>query len=468
MADSRKKTLWNFVDKLEGDKVVWMIALMLILLSIVCIFSSSSRLLTGSQTRLDIVGDQLVTVLLGLVVIIVCYNIKNLGFFRWVSKWCFLLSVLLLAILDLHVRTPLFKAVEINQAWRILQVGGLQIHVFEVVKVAMVMYLAWAVEKIKKGPFPFLDSFETNPHLYWLSTTTAKKIILMYLPFLVIFMMVLPGSNSSALFIAIIMFLTIVIGGGELRDMALLAAAGVLLVALSLGIYYISGKKALTRIGTGIERVMGDDDDFVKAAEENPVGSREYQEAIDKIRQPYSAKIAVKQGGLLGKGAGQSRQRYVVPDISEDYMFSFIIEEYGLLGALIVIFLYISLLARGSLIVRNCGKDLFAKTAVAGLCLLITGQAFLHMFVNVDIGPMTGQTLPLISHGNSAFLCFSLAFGILLAISRIASRRMEKEQKDALPLMELHETVKGLDDLEEFESGEMENENELFTQEYDL
>ena len=117
---------------------------------------------------------------------------------------------------------------------------------------------------------------------------------------------------------------------------------------------------------------------------------------------------------------------------------------------------------------RNCGRDLFAKTAVAGLCLLITGQAFLHMFVNVDIGPMTGQTLPLISHGNSAFLCFSLAFGILLAISRIAARRIEREQKEALPLMELHETVKGLDDLEEFETGKMEDENELFTQEYDL
>ena len=134
-------------------------------------------------------------------------------------------------------------------------------------------------------------------------------------------------------------------------------------------------------------------------------------------------------------------------------MFSFIIEEYGLWGALIVVFLYVSLLARGSIIVRNCGKDSYAKLTVAGLCLLITGQAFLHMFVNADIGPMTGQTLPLISHGNSAFLCFSLAFGIILSFSRIAQRRIEKEQRDAQPLIEFSENVQaGLDELDDFET----------------
>ena len=165
---------------------------------------------------------------------------------------------------------------------------------------------------------------------------------------------------------------------------------------------------------------------------------------------------------MLGKGPGQSTQRYVVPDISEDYMYSFIIEEYGLWGALIIIFLYVSLLARGSIIVRNCGKDLYAKICVAGLCLLITGQAFLHMFVNADIGPMTGQTLPLISHGNSAFLCFSLAFGIILSFSRIAQRRIEKEQREAKPLMELKENVQaGLDELDAFESGEMDNNDDI-------
>ena len=97
---------------------------------------------------------------------------------------------------------------------------------------------------------------------------------------------------------------------------------------------------------------------------------------------------------------------------------------------------------------------------MAGLCLLITGQAFLHMFVNADIGPMTGQTLPLISHGNSAFLCFSVAFGIILSFSRIAARRIEIETLKADPLMETHENLKGsLDELDAFDSGKQFDED---------
>ena len=142
--------------------------------------------------------------------------------------------------------------------------------------------------------------------------------------------------------------------------------------------------------------------------------------------------------------------------MSEDYMFSFIIEEYGLLGGILIICLYLSLLARSSLIARNCGSDLYAKLTVAGLTILITGQAFLHIFVNSDIGPMTGQTLPLISHGNSAFLCFSFAFGVILSISRIAARRIAKEQKMAQPLVEVHRDVQqDLSDLDSFDSGDV-------------
>ena len=140
-------------------------------------------------------------------------------------------------------------------------------------------------------------------------------------------------------------------------------------------------------------------------------------------------------------------------------MFSFIIEEFGLWGALTIIILYLSLLARGSIIVRNCGNDIFAKVAVAGLCLLISGQAFLHIFVNVDIGPMTGQTLPLISHGTSAFICFCVAFGIILSLSRIAGRRIDRETRDAEPLMEIKDNMRAsLDDLDAYESGEMPEE----------
>ena len=98
-------------------------------------------------------------------------------------------------------------------------------------------------------------------------------------------------------------------------------------------------------------------------------------------------------------------------------MFSFIIEEYGILfGAIPLLILYLSLLARGSIIVRNC-DNVFAKTSVGGLCLLISFQAVVHMMINVGLLPSTGQTLPMISEGKGSFLMFCLAFGIILSIS---------------------------------------------------
>ena len=424
----KKKSFWTFADSLEGDKVVWIIVLMLILFSIVCIFSSTSRLLEGGQTRLDIVRGQLFIVALGLGLMILCYNIKKIGFFRWCSKWGFLVSFALLALLLSKISTPFIKSIELNGARRIIQVAGIQIHVFEVVKVAMVMYLAWALDELKKG------RLKGPKKLIW------KKVIYLYAPFLTIFMMVIPGSNTAALFIGGIMFIVILLGGGNAKDLCLLAVSGAVLLTLCVLAYKISDGKVMGRIGTGISRIF-DDTDWEQQVLNSRKGSIPYQEALDEIRQPYSAKIAVHEGGFIGKGPGQSTQRYVVPDISEDYMFSFIIEEYGLLGGILVIFLYVSLMARATIIVRNCGNDLYAKLSVAGLCILITGQAFLHMFVNADIGPMTGQTLPLISHGNSAFLCFSLAFGIILSFSRIASRKIDREIKKAAPLVEMHEVA---------------------------
>jgi cell division protein FtsW len=138
-----------------------------------------------------------------------------------------------------------------------------------------------------------------------------------------------------------------------------------------------------------------------------------------------------------------------------DYMFSFIIEEYGLWGAFLVIALYVSLLARGSMIARLSDNE-YAKIVVGGLSLLITGQAFLHMFVNVDIGPMTGQTLPLVSHGSSAFLMFSIAFGVILSISRMNRERIKKEEEAATPIYEkkedeLQATLQDIEQLERFE-----------------
>lgn len=455
----RKRTLWNIFENTEGDKVVWIIVLILIMFSVLCIFSSTSRLLGPGQSRLDLVWDHLKIVLLGIVLILVCYIIPSLKFFRKASSLGFIFSAGLLALLISGIDLGFVRSIEINGARRIIQVGPLQLHVNEVVKVAMVLYLAWAIDAFKKKELKLFSDNELH-----------QKIFYIYAPFLVTTLMLLPGSNSAALFTGGIMFLVILLGGGSGRDMFFLMLAGVAALALCIGIYKISDGKMMGRIGTGISRVFDKEDYEARVMNSKP-GSIEYYQALDEIRQPYSAKIAVHQGGFLGKGPGQSTQRYVVPDISEDYMYSFIIEEYGMLGGIVIIILYLSLLARSAIIVRNCGKDMYAKLAVAGLTLLISGQAFLHICVNVDIGPMTGQTLPLVSHGASAFLCFCIAFGVILSISKIASKRIEREQKNADPLVDLtQEPVaieNSLSDLDDFETGHSINE-ELNDEQYGI
>ena len=155
---------------------------------------------------------------------------------------------------------------------------------------------------------------------------------------------------------------------------------------------------------------------------------KEWYEVRDEIKQPYSAKIAIHEGGFIGKLSGNSTQKYVTAHIYSDYMYSFIIEEYGLLGGIVILMLFVSLLARGSLIAKLCQND-FAKYAVGGLSLLISGQAFMHICVNTGLFPMTGQTLPLISDGSFAYLMFCIAFGVILSISKLAKKQIQEEEE---------------------------------------
>lgn len=458
--DNSKK-FWNFVGNLQGDKVVWMIVLLLILLSIVAIFSSTPLLaIQQHTTRTAIMKEQLLISLAGLFFIILCYNIRSQRFFRAVSKLGWGFSMLLLIFLVAHGNLGVIKALYINDAWRSISVFGFQVHVFEVVKVAMVMYLSWAVDAYqnkKLHPIFFKDSPWVQKH-----ADGITKFTYVYFPMLSVCVGIMPGSLSSTLFIGGIMFVTILVGGISVKELILPFVGAIALLLLLVAIDKATPKPIFPHLESALARLENNREHQLEVIRTAPRNSIEFQKALDKMKQPMSAKIAVHEGRgiLIGKGPGGSTQRYVVPVMFEDYMFSFIIEEYGILGAIVVIFLYISLLARGSMIVRNC-DNLFAKTAVAGLVLLITGQAMMHMFINVGIGPLTGQTLPMVSHGNSSFIMFSIAFGIILSISRSAKRKMDKEiqaaqaraQLEAMPADEPDmEALNELNDIEEIDN----------------
>ncbi|MBR1871612.1 MAG: FtsW/RodA/SpoVE family cell cycle protein [Bacteroidales bacterium] len=448
---SRFSNLPGLMENVEGDRVIWMIALTLIMLSIIAISSSTSLLaLANRTTREAIIQKHLIVAILGTLCIVGIYNIKNIKVLELAAKFGFLLSFALLAYLDLHIKLPHVKAEYINQAWRTINIFGLQLHVFEVVKVAMVMYIAWAVNAYKedsegKQAFSLVYKFKNVKFLSWFTTDMGKKWFYLYIPMGIITVMILGGSMSSALFIGGLMFVTIVIGGIKVRELIPVFLGAVGLLGLCIGIHFASGGKYFDHVGSAVKRVgRSPEQELVEA-----VGTPQFDVVLGRTQQPLGAKLAASEGNLfLGKGPGRSTQKYVVPVIFADYTFAFIIEEYGLLGALLIIILYAALLARGSIVARNC-EDNFAKSAIAGLVILISGQALMHMLVNVDIGPLTGQTLPMISDGKTSFLCFSIAFGIILSISRGAKRRVEKETEEKAPIIETDDEVReSLNDLD--------------------
>ena len=447
----QKGGFWNFIDRIEGDKVVWIIVFMLTLISALAIFSSTSQLTGGSKDRIDLIREHALFIAVGYVFIYVIYRIKSIKILRVASQAGFALSFVLLLLLDTHSNLGFIKAEKINQAWRTLRLFGFQIHVFEVVKVAIVMYLAWALhsyrqdneamERGKKSPTFSTANYLASKGLHFLRSPKSKRMIYLYIPVVITTVMVKPGSNSSMILIGGISILILMIGRMPFREIAAIIASGVAALGLCMALYFASGGKVLSsmRFEELIGRFQADYsiERLIEIENDPNLGPKckEWYKVRDEIRQPYGARIAIHEGGLTGKLSGNSTQKYVVAHIYSDYMFSFIVEEYGLLGGIVILMLFVSLLARGSLIAKLCQND-FAKYAVGGLSLLISGQAFLHIFVNVGIGPMTGQTLPMISDGSFAFLMFCIAFGIILSISKMARNQIREQEEAVAPLYE--------------------------------
>ena len=428
---------WNFIDTIEGDKVVWIIVFLLTMVSALAIFSSTSQLTGDSTDRIDLIRNHTLVIILGYFFIFLLYKVKKIKWFRIISKFGFAFTFLLLLILDTHANLGFIKAQYINKAWRTLSLFGFQIHVFEVAKVAMVMYLAWASDALRRDQKEISEKGESktlslankaSKNFRFMVKPFWKRVFYLYIPMLIVCAMVMPGSNSSAIFLGFVMLATILIGGAPLKEIFLAVLVAGTLVGSAAGLYYVSDGKIFggTRVGTMLERISADYS--VEQLESLEERSAEWYKVRDAIKQPYTARIAIHEGGIIGKGSGNSTQKYVVTHIYSDYMFSFIVEEYGLFGGIFIIILFVSLLARGSTIARFCNEE-YTQILVGGLSLMIACQAFMHIAVNVGIGPMTGQTLPLISDGSFAYLMFCIAFGVILSISKLAKKQIQEEEE---------------------------------------
>lgn len=380
---------------IKGDKVVWIIVFLLSMFSLAAVYSASSyRAMHSDVNKIVIFLDQLVFVLAGWAALLVCYFIHP----KYYRKFSFLVYGISIVLLLLLFVDPL--TARQNGAIRGLKLPGFTFQVFEVAKAAIIIYLARAMEifEIKK----FKD-----------------YLLKLLLPIALTCVLLLRGSFSSAVFTAMICLVILWINKINWRYLALTIAGGIAVLGICYGLYKLTENNEhplFERFETAESRI----DSFLHPADEEvaiKMTEEEKQAAIDAERQSENAKIAIHEGGIIGKGPGKSTQRYTLSMAFSDFIYAFIIEEYGSIVGIFVMFLYIWLFARCARLAAKC-KTTFAGTTVFGLGLLTTFQALMHIYVNIRMIPITGHTLPLVSHGGTAFIVFSGIFGVILSVSK--------------------------------------------------
>jgi cell division protein FtsW len=387
----------SILSRLSGDKVIWIVVFLLSLISIALIYSSSSSLAYKEKTtNFAFLVKQIQFVVMGLVALYICYRVP-LGWYRFLAYPALGLSIILLAL------TPIIGE-EINGARRWINLGFTTFQPTEMAKISIVLYLARALEVSK------LETFK-------------EFLLKIIIPIGVTCILILIGSVSAALFVGMISLLMLIIAGVKWNY--IFKAGGIAAAALAVIILlHIAGLQLFSRLDTALSRLVRFGAKTEIAEELTP---EEKQKEADKTYQADMAKVAISSVGILGKGPGKSTQRYFLPHPYSDYIYTIIIEEYGLAGGTFVLMLYLWFLFRCVILAKNCTK-VFSALTVAGLGLLITVQATLHILVNVGYLPVTGHTLPLLSLGGTSLVILSCAFGIILSVSRTIDVSSQKKK----------------------------------------
>lgn len=375
----------NVLKLFGGDRVIWVLIVLLTVYSGIAVASSVVSLAYEDGNIAVHIIRHSSFLLIGWFIIYVSHLIP----YRIYAIFAQLLVLIAAGLLLL----TLVSGREINEAarWLVVPGTGIQFQTSDFAKLALIIFVARYLSRNQTEIQSFKKGF--LPVLIWIMLITG---------------LILPANFSTAaiLFATCLVLLYI----GRVKVVYLLGLIGLGVAAL--GIFYVVAKNSPNqdRTGTWENRVMsylqpGEGDSF----------------------QTDKAKIAIANGGLFGTFAGHSTQRHSLPQAYSDFIFAIIIEEYGfLLGALPLAFIYLIFLFRAGVIVRKCDRTFPAFLAI-GLTLGIVIQAFINMGVAVGLLPVTGQPLPWISRGGTSILFTSLAFGIILSISRSLEKEKETE-----------------------------------------
>lgn len=369
------------IQNLHGDRVIWTIILLLAAMSVIAVYSSTNLLAyryQGGDTEFYLLKHGFFIVG-GLLITWLCSQLPYQVFAR-------IARILMIITLPLLVYTLLF-GVDVNNAkrWITIPIISLTFQASDLAKLALVVYLARELARRQGQIKDFRQSF-----------------LPVLIPVVVTCGLIAPANLSTALMLFGTSVLLMVVGRVRMKHILGLLGIGVLLFTALVVIGLVFPD--VTRAGTWISRVQ----EFIY----NSDGGYQLQQA----------KMAIAKGGLFGQGPGNSIQRNFLPSPYADFIYAIIIEEYGFVGGAFLLALYVVLFIRSVRLVTLCPGSFGALLAM-GMSLLIVLQALANMAVSVNLVPVTGLTLPLISMGGTSLLFFSMSAGMILSVSRQVERQ---------------------------------------------
>lgn len=386
-----------------GDRVLWVLMILLAFFSFLPVYSASTNLsyVVGVGSPVGYLMKHFVIVMFGFSITYLIHRIPY-TYFKGVAIIAFPIIVFLLLYTALQGTT-----IDGANASRWIKIPfiGVSFQTSTLAFVHLLVYVAFYLQKHQHSEVSFQSSF-----------------LALWIPVLLIVFLILPANFSTAAILFMMVLMLTFVGGYPLRYLVYIFGLGTAGLIFFVLVALAFPEAMPNRVDTWRSRI----ENF--SASDN--GAENYQIELSKT--------AIATGGLLGKGAGKSVMKNFLPQSSSDFIYAIIVEEYGILGGIILIGLYLMVLFR---IVVNAHKtqELFGKLLIVGMGVPIVFQAFINMGVALQVLPVTGQTLPLVSSGGTSVWMTCLAFGILLSVTA------RKEQKsDAMPknpIIEFSETL---------------------------
>ena len=387
-----------FLDKIKGDKIIWSIVLLLAIFSFLPVYSASSNFGNGF-----ILSNLIKHVAIVLVGIVIMYSIHLIPYKYFKGLSLIFLPFIIAILLFTSLQGNLIDGANASR-WIKLPIIGLSFQPSSMATVILMVYVSFYLSK----------NYNKNINF-------SKTIFPLWIPIILVVFLILPSNFSTAAMIFLMIITLIFIGGYPFKYLLGIGFSGIILFSL----FFLTVKNypdlMPNRIDTWVSRI------------ENFTSSENSENNYQILR----AKSAIATGMVFGVGAGKSSMKNILPQSTSDFIYAIITEEYGTIGAISILFLYLLLLFR-IIIVSYKSDTIFGQLLALGAGLPIIFQAFINMGVAVQLFPVTGQPLPLISTGGTSIWMTFLALGIVLSVS--TNRKSKSELSSDNPLNILSET----------------------------